>query len=151
MMHKSFFHLVISLVFLSASAAWAETEVLEGDKAKSLKETHNTAQTLSQKDKVFLLKKPSGETAEMQPKEITVEAGDYLFINNDEENTVHNVYDMSDQSWVLKKQLPGSMAAIKFTEPKEHKLRCAIHPNMQTTVNVVAKGGAKTGTQKPKE
>ena len=61
---------------------------------------------------------------------------------NDEEKTVHNVYDATDHNWVLKKQLPSSVAAVKFKEPGAHDLRCAIHPGMKIKVKV-DEGGAE--------
>ena len=117
--------------------ALAETEVLEGKDAKHfLEKQQNSALILSQKDKVFILNKPEGERVQ-KPQEITVKAGEFFFITNEEERTVHNIYDLVDRSWVLKKQIPGGVAAIKFNEANVHKLNCAIHPQMRITVNVV--------------
>jgi len=117
--------------------AVAETEVIEGEDAKQfMKEQQGSAIVLSQKDKVFILNRSDTESVP-KPQEITVKVGEYFFITNEEDRTVHNVYDLVDRSWVLKKQIPGGIAAIKFDEAKVHKLNCAIHPQMRVTVNVV--------------
>ena len=131
--------LFLCLLFLAPASAHAKTEVLEGDAAKALlAEQKDSAQVLAQLNKMFVLRVP-GQEEQKSPKEITLEAGSYLFIANEEDMTVHNVYDTTDQSWVLKKQLPSGIAAIKFMEPGDHELRCAIHPAMKIKINVIEK------------
>ena len=121
--------------FLSGTAS-AETRVVEGDEAKALYDKSSSEfNTLRQSNKTFILVAPDGmETP--KPKKLTVAPDELIFITNEEEKFVHNVYDRSDRSWVLKKQEPGGYAAISFSEPGEHKLRCAIHPKMKITVKV---------------
>lgn len=134
---KSVWHIFLFQLFFMPIAALAGTEVLEGQDAEYLmKEHQSSAAVLSQKNKVFVLNKSDGEKVQ-NPQEITVKVGEYFFITNEEDRTVHNVYDLVDRSWVLKKQIPGGIAAIKFNEAKMHKLNCAIHPQMRVTVNVV--------------
>jgi plastocyanin len=67
-----------------------------------------------------------------------VKAGEYFFIVNEEDKFIHNVYDMDDESWILKKQEPSGIAAIKFDEAGTHAIRCAIHPTMKTLIKVEA-------------
>jgi len=130
-------YLFLFQFFLISVFAVAETEVIEGEDAKQfMKEQQGSAIVLSQKDKVFILNRSDTESVP-KPQEITVKVGEYFFITNEEDRTVHNVYDLVDRSWVLKKQIPGGIAAIKFDEAKVHKLNCAIHPQMRVTVNVV--------------
>lgn len=128
---------VVTALFLPIESHAGETVVLEGDKGKAkYEESKGQSQTLKQLDKVFTLISPDGSEQD-KPKEITVKVGEYLFITNNEDKIVHNVYDQSDNSWVLKKQEPGGVAGIAFGEPGEHKLRCAIHPKMKVKVKVV--------------
>jgi plastocyanin len=129
-------YLIFFVLILLAYPAHADVEVTEGEEAKTLyAEYKDSATTLAQINKVFVLKKP-GEENIKNPLEISVPTGSYLFIINEEEKTVHNIYDQTDHSWVLKKQLPAGIAALKFTAPGIHELRCAIHPTMKTTINV---------------
>ena len=129
--------LVGGLVAFSLSGvALAETRVVEGDEAKALYDKLKLEfNTLRQSNKAFTLVAPDG-TETPKPKKLTVAPDELIFITNEEEKFVHNVYDRSDRSWVLKKQEPGGTAAISFSEPGEHKLRCAIHPKMKITVKV---------------
>lgn len=121
---------------LSAAPAMAGTTVVEGDEALALyEEKKGVFQTLKQLKKKFYLISPAGEETK-KPKKMTVKAGEFIFLTNDEEKIVHNVYDESDKSWVLKKQQPGGTAAISFDTPGVHKLRCAIHPKMRVEVTV---------------
>lgn len=132
------------IFFLIPSSAFAATHVVEGKEAEALLEQQKTfSNILVQLNKVFVLQTPDGLRKE-QPEEVTIEVGEYIFITNEEHGIVHNVYDQTDHSWVLKKQLPTGVAAIKFDEVKTHKLRCAIHPTMKITVNVVEKGQKET-------
>lgn len=130
-----------------AFPAFAEVQVIEGDAAKKLyAEEGKDSQTLSQINKTFVLKSP-GMEANDKATEVNVKVGESLFILNDEEKTVHNVYDATDHNWVLKKQLPSSVAAVKFKEPGAHDLRCAIHPGMKIKVKV-DEGGAEKVQEK---
>lgn len=126
-------------VLFSTSLAMAEAQVFEGDEAKAMYEkTKDTSYTLKQQNKVFTLVDPEG-TEIPAPEEMTISVGDNVFITNNEEEIIHNVYDQSDHSWVLKKQYPDGVAAVTFNKPGTHKLRCAIHPKMRITVNVEEK------------
>jgi plastocyanin len=129
--------LMIAAAALMLSApVFAASKVVEGDEAKQLYDAQKTkAQVLVQKDGSFHLRKP-GAAEEDKPATLTVKAGELFFITNEEMAFVHNVYDETDASWVLKKQVPSSVAALAFDTPGEHKLRCAIHPKMQVTVMV---------------
>ena len=132
---KKFFGITIATLLVPV-VVFAKTTVVEGDEAKKLYEANKgKAQVLAQKDKAFILRAPGGgETP--KPKSMTLKAGEMLFLTNEEEKYVHNVYDNSDNSWVLKKQKPSEVAMIKFGKPGEHKLRCAIHPKMKIKVTV---------------
>lgn len=119
-------------------------EVTEGDGAETLYQANkDKALVISQINKTFVLQGADAKDAG-QPPDISmsvgsfffIRAGSFFFIRNDETDTVHNVYDLTDQSWVLKKQRPGSIAAVKFSEPGVHVLRCAIHPQMKMLVKV---------------
>jgi plastocyanin len=139
LMTKIFFLTFFFAILLLSYPVQAGVDVIEGEEAKVLyEEQKDSAETLSQINKIFVLKKPGGENIE-NPPEVSAPVGSYLFIVNDEEKTVHNVYDQTDHSWVLKKQLPAGIAALKFTEPGIHELRCAIHPGMKVTIKVIEK------------
>lgn len=137
MIRKFLASAVLAAVLVMSSFAYAaETGVVEGDEAVALLESKKgSAYVLKQIDKVFVLVAPDGTETE-KPDAMTVKAGEYFFITNDEEKVVHNVYDETDQSWVLKKQQPGGVAAIAFGASGVHKLRCAIHPKMKIAVTV---------------
>ena len=123
-------------LLLCAVPVFAGSKVAEGDDAQKLFDAQKSkAQILVQKDTSFHLRKP-GAAEEDRPQTLTVKAGEAFFITNEEAAFVHNVYDETDASWVLKKQVPSSVAALSFDSPGEHKLRCAIHPKMQITVIV---------------
>ena len=114
----------------------AKTDVIQGAKAKALYETNRAkAVMLVQKHKIFILRRPDGKE-ESNPKLVRVRIGQPLYIANEEDIFVHNVYDLTDASWVLKKQTPASMAAIMFDTPGTRQLRCAIHPTMEISVEV---------------
>ena len=118
------------------ATAFAGTTVVEGaDAAAQYEAKKGSSYTLAQKDKIFILRAPDG-TETPKPKTLTVKAGEVIFLTNEEEKYVHNVYDSSDDSWVLKKQEPSGVASIAFSDPGEHKLRCAIHPKMKIKVTV---------------
>lgn len=123
----------VAFTFSSANAA---TNVVEGDAAKTKYEAEKSKfHTLKQINKRFVLVAPDG-TENKKPKEMTVATGEFIFITNEEDKVVHNVYDQTDQSWVLKKQKPSGYAAISFDSAGTHKLRCAIHPKMKITIHV---------------
>ena len=123
-------------VLLAPTASLAETNVIEGAEAEKVYSAEKSKyNTLAQVDKLFVLRSPNG-TEESKPKSLTVKVGEKIFITNEEEKYVHNVYDTTDNSWVLKKQEPGGVAAISFSKPGEHKLRCAIHPKMKIKITV---------------
>jgi len=128
------------ILFFAASLlsmqAYAKTIVLEGaDAEQAFTKEKTAAIVLVQKNKEFILRTPDGkETA--KPEMITVKAGQRFYIVNEEHEFVHNVYDETDSSWVLKKQQPSGIAAIAFDTPGRHNLRCAIHPTMKTAVEV---------------
>lgn len=128
--------LLATVFIFSPVVASANTSVIEGDDAKALlEENAASSHILKQKKKLFHLIS-NGGSEERKPSSLTIKKGDTIFITNEEKKFVHNVYDSSDQNWVLQKQLPGEVAAITFNEPGVHKLRCAIHPKMKITVTV---------------
>ncbi|MDX1453313.1 MAG: hypothetical protein R3183_12210 [Oleiphilaceae bacterium] len=131
-------HVVYALVMLAFSqVALSDVTVLEGSEARSkMKTVGEQAVILMQKKKTFYLKTADTTKPKRKPKEVYIKRGDYLFITNDEKKVVHNIYDESDDSWVLTKQDPGEVAAISFEKKGLHVLRCAIHPTMKTTVVV---------------
>lgn len=123
-------------LFSFPSLGVCATQVLEGDAAKAAYEKNKaTAYTLKQKDTIFTLIAPGGAETPT-PTEVTVKPGEVIYILNEEDKVVHNVYDESDNSWVLKKQEPANIASISFSEAGVHKLRCAIHPKMKIIINV---------------
>lgn len=125
------------LFLLPPHCAHADVLVVEGDAAKKLYATEkDKVQTLVQKDKEFLLRTADG-TEVSKPEKITVKVGERIYVTNEEMEIVHNVYDSTDTSWLLKKQEASSVAAITFLKAGQHKLRCAIHPIMKTEVVVV--------------
>lgn len=131
---KRFISMVVSLAVLLPATAMA-AKVTEGEEAKKLFEAEKaTAVILMQKDKKFVLRHKGADTPE--PKEIKVKVGERVFITNDEEKIVHNVYDSTESDWVLKKQEPSSVAAVAFEKAGTHNILCAIHPQMVTTVIV---------------
>lgn len=133
---RTIFASMFSLFLLSNGTAIADTTVIEGGAAATLyEEKKGVFQTLKQwKKKFFLIATDGTETK--KPKEIRVKAGEFIFLTNEEKKVVHNIYDESDKSWVLKKQKPGETAAIAFDLAGLHKLRCAIHPKMRVDVIV---------------
>lgn len=118
-------------------AVFADAVVTEGVEAQKIyHEKKNSAQILVQKNKVFILRHQGKE--EEKPEELEVKKGETFFIVNEEDKFIHNVYDLDDESWILKKQEPGGIAAIRFEKEGLHSLRCAIHPTMKTLVKVKA-------------
>jgi len=127
--------LLLAGIMLCALPVHAATLVTEEDAAKKLYTTEKAkAQTLVQKDKVFILRAHGTETT--APHDLKIKVGEQFFIVNEEMEYVHNVYDEDDQTWVLKKQEPSGIAAIAFDKPGIHHLRCAIHPQMKIKVTV---------------
>jgi len=125
----------MGVVAVATCPSFAATKVTEGDDARTQYEAEKAkAKTLAQKEKVFILR--AGGAEAQKPEKLTVTAGERFFITNEEAEYVHNVFDESDAGWVLKKQDPGTVAAISFDSPGVHKIRCAIHPQMKTTVIV---------------
>jgi len=119
------------------STSNANAQIVEGDAAKKKFESDkNSSSVLYQRKKKFYYSK-NGADEVKKPKEITIKAGEPLFIINEEKKITHNVYDETDGSWVLKKQKPGGTAYTTFSKPGVHKLRCAIHPKMKVSVTVV--------------
>jgi len=101
------------LLLVIPSAGVAATHVTEGDEARKLYNADKgKAQVLVQKNKVFILRAQDGKGV---PKSdtMTVRAGERFYIVNEEDTFVHNVYDTTDSSWVLKKQLPANVAAVR--------------------------------------
>lgn len=132
------FHILTAAVvaLMLGNPVFAASKVVEGDEAKQLYDTEKSkAVVLVQKDGSFHLRKP-GAAEEDKPATLTVKKGEMFFITNEEAAFVHNVYDETDASWVLKKQTPSTVAGLSFDSAGEHKLRCAIHPKMQVTVVV---------------
>ena len=124
------------IILFIAFNAYGKTQVIEGPEATALyNKNNNQFQVLAQKDKIFIYRHKNNEI--IRPEEITVKVGEVFFIINEEEKFIHNVYDMDDDSWILKKQEPGGIAAVSFTKEGRHALRCAIHPTMKTLIKVI--------------
>jgi plastocyanin len=127
--------LLLALLFCPG-IAFAEASVVEGDEAMKLYQAEKSkAQVLVQKGKEFVWRSPDGKEI-IKPESVNVKVGQRFYITNEEHEIIHNVYDTTDASWVLKKQEPSKVAAITFLKPGEHYLRCAIHPLMKITVKI---------------
>lgn len=126
------------LLFISVpNIVVAKSTIIEGDEAEKIYTANKgKAQVLVQKNKEFILRTPDGRES-VKPATITVKAGERFYIANEEDTFVHNVYDVTDSSWVLKKQSPSTIAAIQFDTPGKRSLRCAIHPKMKIDVEIV--------------
>ncbi len=97
----------VGLAVLLASPALAET------------------QTISQAGKKF------------SERKITVKVGDTVTFLNDDETT-HNVHSATDgHVFDLGAQAPGESLSHTFDTVGDVKVRCAIHPKMKVTVQVV--------------
>ncbi|MCL9783759.1 hypothetical protein M9194_20240 [Vibrio sp. S4M6] len=129
---------LLALLFASvATTSFAATDVVEGEAAKSAYEASKDASTsLLQKRKTFYFKEFGMDKPKRKPKEIRVKAGEVIYILNNEKKITHNIFDESDNSWVLAAQEPGDVAAVTFNDKGEHKLKCAIHPKMKLTLIV---------------
>ena len=70
-------------------------------------------------------------------KRITIKVGDEItFVNRD--RVAHNVYSRTKGTqFDLKVQNPGASNTVTFDNPGVVKVRCAIHPKMKLTVNVI--------------
>ena len=70
-------------------------------------------------------------------KKITIKVGDEVaFVNKDKVS--HNVYSKTKgHKFDLKVQTPGSSNTVTFDAPGKIKVRCAIHPRMKLTLNVI--------------
>lgn len=80
---------------------------------------------VSQKDKAF------------DPGRVTVTAGQSITFRNDDE-VAHNVMSRSSGNrFNLKLQRPGEETRVTFETPGAVEVRCAIHPRMKLTVEVV--------------
>ena len=135
-MHKLLQFLMIILLILPC-AALAKTIVIEGDEAKKIYSGEKSkAKVLVQKNKEFILRMPDGVETK-KPSVINIKAGERFYIVNEEDTFVHNVYDVTDSDWVLKKQTPTNVAAVTFDSPGKHSLRCAMHPTMKIEVEVL--------------
>lgn len=125
------------LIVAINSHSLAETRVYEGDEAKDrLLKNKETSFILEQNKKVFHLKQPGNNSKERKPDQFTIKVDEEFYITNEENRVIHNVYDVSDETWVLTKQLPGEVAAISFGKPGIHELKCAIHPKMNVKIIV---------------
>jgi plastocyanin len=130
-------HLLSIAIIAFPINAFAGAKVVEGDESVKLYQADKgKAQVLVQQNKEFILRAPDGKETP-KPGVITVKTGERFYIVNEEHSFVHNVYDESDSSWLLRKQEPSKVAAITFDKPGTHKLRCAIHPTMKTELHVI--------------
>lgn len=128
--------LLFATLVAFAVSAHAEVTVKEGDTAQKLYEADKgKAIILAQKNKEFILRTPGGQE-KTKPEVVKLKVGQRLYVVNEEHTFVHNVYDESDASWLLKKQEPSRTAVIIFDKPGVHRLRCAIHPTMKTELRI---------------
>lgn len=122
--------LLASLTFpFSVSAS---IDVKEGGDVKENYESNKGQITaIIQKRKAFYLQEPSKEKLQRKPEELRVKAGEIIYIVNSEKEITHNIYDESDNTWVLTAQAPGDIATVVFNDKGTHDLKCAIHPKMK--------------------
>lgn len=124
------------VTLLVCNAPHAQVHVVSGAKAQNkYLNTSKDVKILSQKGKMFYLK-IDDMTENINKKQINLKVNETLFIVNDEKKHVHNLYDEKDKSWVIKKQHPSEVSAVRFDLPGEHEFRCAIHPRMKVKVSV---------------
>ena len=125
------------LIVIISTYSLAETIVYEGKEAKNrLSNNKDISFILEQNKKTFHLKQPGNANKERKPDQFTIKVNEEFYITNEENRIIHNVYDVSDDSWVLTKQLPGEVAAVSFGKPGIHELKCAIHPKMNVKIIV---------------
>ncbi len=68
--------------------------------------------------------------------ELHVKVGDVVEFKNDDDVS-HNVFSVSKiQPFNTKMQIPGSQAAVTFTNAGTIEVRCAIHPGMKLQIQV---------------
>lgn len=135
-MYKVLIFFILFIVRVLPTVVFAEVISTEGEDAKKRYTMEkDKAQVLAQKGKEFILRSRNKEIS--KPTTMTVKQGEQFYIINEEDSFVHNVYDMTDSSWIIKKQHPRDVAAIIFKSPGIHNLRCAIHPKMKIKVEVV--------------
>ena len=120
--------IIITLIIsLFSAGLLAATDVVEGEQAKVSYEANKDGSiALIQKRKTFYLKQPDQKKLKRKPTEITVKAGEVIYILNSEKKVTHNIYDESDKSWVLTAQEPGDIAAVTFNDKGEHDLKCCL-------------------------
>lgn len=81
--------------------------------------------TIVQKDKAF------------DKKEIKIKKGDEIDFKNEEKDVTHNVFSLGPKNaFELKTQAPGSSSKVKFDQPGQTDVECAIHTNMKLKVTV---------------
>ncbi len=125
----------ISAVFLSVTQVTIAADIIQGKQAEKVyKAEKSKFITLVQNHRAFIVRMGNGEEI-AKPKEFTVKFGEKLFIVNEEEKFIHNVYDSSHKRWILRKQKPGEVAILD-PEKGKYKLRCAIHPQMKINLIV---------------
>ncbi|MDX1587363.1 MAG: plastocyanin/azurin family copper-binding protein [Oleiphilaceae bacterium] len=80
--------------------------------------------TVEQSDKAF------------QPQNLTIKAGDTVeFLNNDP--FFHNIFSLSESKFFDLGSFPqGESRSITFENPGKVTVECAIHPQMQMTIEV---------------
>jgi hypothetical protein len=96
----------------------------------------DNALVITQKDIKFVAQGQGRAADEVAVKDVTVRQGESLYIRNDEDSTVHNIYDEDDMTMVIEKQLPKSVTKITYLSTGTHHIRCAIHPQMKMTIHV---------------
>ncbi len=126
----------ILVAIISAPAAQASTLVDDTVKArKHYRELSKNDIVISQKHKKLTVSQ-NHKRLSLSDKTLKVKTNQRVFLVNDEERWTHNVYDLNDKNWILRKQIPGGVASVIFTKPSKHEIRCAIHPKMKLTIIV---------------
>ena len=68
---------------------------------------------------------------------VAIKKGEKLVFLNDD-SVPHNIYSASmGNEFNLGSQLPGASTDVSFNEAGEVQVKCAIHPRMTMTVNVI--------------
>ena len=79
----------------------------------------------------------SQKNKQFQPGRVTLEAGQWLLVENDDEGTVHHAYVESDSfNFDSGDQKPGSRTKIAFPTKGDFQVLCGIHPSMKLDVHV---------------